>query len=157
MSWELWIDCIPLFFSSHVWEPADWEEGYIHDTSLIIIASLSSCQSICVDIISLVIGQLSHFEWVWSCLLKGTHLYKTYIYFIYILRSQAHHKAWPPNSWLIVLPKFPIHHCCCLLFSFCHNQMKKNAPFQHFLWSSAFGVYKSGMQRRNHLRLNSYL
>ena len=145
-----------LFFSSHVWEPADWEEGYIHDTSLIIIASLSSCQSICVDIISLVIGQLSHFEWVWSCLLKGTHLYKTCIYFIYIIRSQAHHKAWPPNSWLIVLPKFPIHHCCCLLFSFCHNQMKKNATFQHSLWSSAFGVYKSGMQRRNHLRLDSY-
>ena len=151
MSWELWIDCIPLFFSSHVWEPADWEEGYIHDTVL-------SSSPLCLRVNQFVLT-LS----VWS--LVNCHILNEFevvnqmgpICIKRIFYGQAHHKAWPPNSWLMVLPKWPIHHCCCLLFSFCHNQMKKNAPFQHFLWSSAFGVYKSGMQRRNHLRLDSYL
>ena len=151
MSWELWIDCIPLFFSSHVWEPADWEEGYIHDTVL-------SSSPLCLRVNQFVLT-LS----VWS--LVNCHILNEFevvnqmgpICIKRIFYGQAHHKAWPPNSWLMVLPKWPIHHCCCLLFSFCHNRMKKNATFQHFLWSSAFGVYKSGMQRRNHLRLDSYL
>ena len=156
MSWELWIDCIPLFFSSHVWEPADWEEGYIHDT---VLSSSPLCLRVNQFVLTLSVWSLvnchilNEFEVVYE---KGPICIKhAYILFIlYGLRLTI--RLDPPIPDWLFCPNFQytiVVACCSLSATI---KWRKNATFQHFLWSSAFGVYKSGMQRRNHLRLDSY-